>query len=85
MSERFLGVDIDYRGQDFELIPFGAGRRMCPGVNLAHRMLAIILSSVIHKFDRKLQGNMRVEDMDMDEKFGLTCPRNVPLLVVPIK
>ncbi|PWA69311.1 cytochrome P450 [Artemisia annua] len=85
MPERFLGVDIDYRGQDFELIPFGAGRRMCPGFNMAHRMLPIILSSVIHKFDWKLQENMRVEDMDMDEKFGLTCPRNEPLLVVPIK
>nr|XP_043617256.1 cytochrome P450 76T24-like [Erigeron canadensis] len=84
MPERFLEVEIDYRGQNFELIPFGSGRRMCPGLNVAHRMLHIMLGSLIQKFDWKLEGDMRVEDMNMEEKFGLTCPRNVPLLVVPI-
>nr|XP_043614766.1 cytochrome P450 76T24-like [Erigeron canadensis] len=85
MPERFLDVEIDYRGQNFELIPFGSGRRMCPGLNVAHRMLHLMLGSLIQKFDWKLEGNMRVEDMDMEEKFGLTCPRNVPLMAVPIK
>lgn len=85
MPERFLGVEIDYRGQNFELIPFGGGRRMCPGLNIAHRMLHLMLSSFIHKFDWKLEGNMRVEDLDMSEKFGIACPRNVPLMLVPTK
>lgn len=85
MPERFLGVEIDYRGQNFELIPFGGGRRMCPGLNIAHRMLHLMLSSFIHKFDWKLEGNMRVEDLDMSEKFGIACPRNVSLMLVPTK
>ena len=85
MPERFLEVEIDYRGQNFELIPFGSGRRMCPGLNIAHRMLHVMLGSLILKFDWKLEGNIRLEDMNMEEKFGLTCPRNVPLMVVPVK
>ncbi|KAI3681655.1 hypothetical protein L6452_36457 [Arctium lappa] len=85
MPERFLEVGIDYKGHDFEFIPFGAGKRICPGLNLAHRMLHIILGSLILKFDWKLEGNMRAQDIDMGEKFGLTLPRNVALMAIPIK
>ncbi|CAI9292227.1 unnamed protein product [Lactuca saligna] len=85
MPERFLEVKIDYKGQDYEFIPFGAGRRICPGLNIAHRMLHIMLGSLIHKFEWKLEGNVRVEDMDMEEKFGLTLPRKIPLVAIPIK
>ncbi|KAL7592538.1 hypothetical protein Lser_V15G31720 [Lactuca serriola] len=85
MPERFLEVNIDYKGQDYEFIPFGAGRRICPGLNIAHRMLHILLGSLIHKFDWKLDGNIRAQDMDMEEKFGLTLPRKVPLMAIPIE
>ncbi|XP_023759799.1 cytochrome P450 76T24 [Lactuca sativa] len=85
MPERFLEVKIDYKGQDYEFIPFGAGRRICPGLNIAHRMLHIMLGSLIHKFEWKLEGDVRVEDMDMEEKFGLTLPRKIPLMAIPIK
>ncbi|GKA81457.1 geraniol 8-hydroxylase-like protein [Tanacetum coccineum] len=83
--ERFLDVKIDYKGQDFELIPFGAGRRICPGLNMAHRMLHIILGSLVYKFDWKLEGNMGAENIDMDEKFGLTLSRNAPLFAIPTR
>ena len=56
MPERFSDVDIDYRGRDFELIPFGSGRRICPGLPLAHRMLHLMLASLIRKFDWQLEG-----------------------------
>lgn len=85
MPERFLEGEIDYRGQDFKLIPFGAGRRSCPGLNVAHRTLHAILGSLVHNFDWKLEGNMRVEDLDMEEKFALTLPRKVPLMAIPFK
>ncbi|KAJ0582338.1 putative geraniol 8-hydroxylase [Helianthus annuus] len=85
MPERFLEVNVDYRGQDFELIPFGAGRRMCPGLNTAHRMLHIMLGSLIQKFDWKLEGNKRAQDIDMGEKFGITLQRSAPLKAIPLK
>ncbi|KAM0072422.1 putative geraniol 8-hydroxylase [Helianthus debilis subsp. tardiflorus] len=85
MPERFLEVNVDYRGQDFELIPFGAGRRICPGLNMAHRMLHIMLGSLIQKFDWKLEGNKRAQDMDMGEKFGITLQRSAPLKAIPLK
>ncbi|KAM0003318.1 putative geraniol 8-hydroxylase [Helianthus debilis subsp. tardiflorus] len=85
MPERFLEVDVDYRGQDFELIPFGAGRRICPGLNMAHRMLHVMLGSLIQKFDWKLEGNKKAQDMDMGEKFGITLQRSAPLKAIPLK
>ncbi|XP_024988408.1 geraniol 8-hydroxylase-like isoform X2 [Cynara cardunculus var. scolymus] len=79
--ERFLDVGIDYKGHDFELIPFGTGRRMCPGLPLADRMLHLMLGSLIYKFDWKIKGGM----MDMSDKFGMTLQKNLPLMAIPVK
>ncbi|KAH9657550.1 cytochrome P450 76C4 [Citrus sinensis] len=78
--ERFLGSDVDFKGQNFELIPFGAGRRICPGLPLAIRMLYLMLGSLINSFDWKLED----ESLDMKEKFGLTIQKAKPLRAVPI-
>ena len=56
--ERFMGSEIDVKGRNFELIPFGAGRRMCPGLPLALRMLPLMLGSLIHTFDWKVEGGL---------------------------
>ncbi|KAL0012710.1 hypothetical protein SO802_007818 [Lithocarpus litseifolius] len=85
MPERFLEQDIDYKGQDFKLIPFGAGRRICPGLPLANRMVHLMLASLVHYFAWKLPIEMRPEDMDMAEMFGLSLHRAVPLRAIPIK
>ncbi|KAI3941583.1 hypothetical protein MKW92_009012 [Papaver armeniacum] len=45
--ERFLGSDVDYRGQNFDFLPFGAGRRMCPGLPLAHQMIHFVVGSLM--------------------------------------
>lgn len=49
--ERFLDTDVDYKRQRFELLPFGGGRRMCAGYQLAHRILLLLLGSVLHEFN----------------------------------
>uniref|UniRef100_A0A803N5Q1 Uncharacterized protein n=1 Tax=Chenopodium quinoa TaxID=63459 RepID=A0A803N5Q1_CHEQI len=53
--ERFVGSDIDVKGRDFELIPFNAGCRICPELPLANRMVSLIMGSLIHVFDWKLE------------------------------
>ncbi|XP_028762782.1 geraniol 8-hydroxylase isoform X1 [Neltuma alba] len=83
--ERFLGSDIDVKGRDFELIPFGAGRRVCPGYPLALRMVFLVLGSLINCFDWKMEGGTKPEDMDMDDKFGITLEKAQPVLVVPYR
>ncbi|KAL9440873.1 hypothetical protein AB3S75_019533 [Citrus x aurantiifolia] len=82
--ERFLGLDVDVKGRNFELIPFGAGRRICPGLPLAIRMLHLMLGSLIKSFDWKLENEVTTENMDMEEKFGITLQKAQPLRVVPV-
>ncbi|OIT39429.1 cytochrome p450 76c1, partial [Nicotiana attenuata] len=48
--EKFWGSKVDVRGQDFEFIPFGAGRRICPGLPLANRTVPVMLASLLNSF-----------------------------------
>ncbi|GAU27928.1 hypothetical protein TSUD_160230 [Trifolium subterraneum] len=75
MPERFLECDINYKGSNFELIPFGAGKRICPGLPLAHRTMHLIVASLLRNFEWTLADGLKPEDMNMDEKFGLTLRR----------
>ncbi|KAL5751048.1 hypothetical protein ACOSP7_025651 [Xanthoceras sorbifolium] len=84
VPERFLGSDVDVRGRNCELIPFGGGRRICPGLPLAMRMLYLMLGTIIHSFDWKFEGGVKPENMDMDDKFGITLQRAQPLRAVPV-
>ncbi|KAJ9680870.1 hypothetical protein PVL29_020008 [Vitis rotundifolia] len=85
VPERYLECEIDVKGRDFQLIPFGAGRRICPGLLLGHRMVHLMLASLVHSFDWKLEDGLKPEDMDMTEKFGFTLRKAQPLQAVPIK
>ncbi|KAJ8756141.1 hypothetical protein K2173_024688 [Erythroxylum novogranatense] len=81
--ERFIGKAIDVKGHDFELLPFGAGRRMCPGYSLGLKVIQSSLANILHGFKWKLPGNMKTEDLNMEEIFGLSTPRKIPLAAVP--
>ena len=83
MPERFLDdemcSDVDYRGKHFELIPFGAGTRMCVGLPLASRTVHLTLGSLIHSFEWAPPNGTRAEELDMSDKFGLVLQKAVPL------
>ncbi|KAL4289167.1 hypothetical protein AHAS_Ahas19G0359100 [Arachis hypogaea] len=85
--ERFIfcdgGSKVDYKGQHYEFIPFGAGRRMCAGVPLAHRVLHLVLGSLLHRFDWELDSHVTPSTMDMRDKLGITMRKLEPLLAVP--
>ncbi|KAF8016907.1 hypothetical protein BT93_H2188 [Corymbia citriodora subsp. variegata] len=70
--ERFLNSSVDFKGQDFELIPFGAGRRGCPGTSLAMATNELVLANLVDKFDWALPEGLKAEDLDMTECTGLT-------------
>ncbi|KAL1543457.1 unspecific monooxygenase [Salvia divinorum] len=86
MPERFLNENgcINFKGRDFELIPFGAGRRICPGLPLANRMVHQMLVTFVGNYEWKLE-NMKPEEMDMNENFGVTLQKAVPLKAIPTK
>ncbi|KAL3649500.1 hypothetical protein CASFOL_005903 [Castilleja foliolosa] len=85
VPERFLDREIDFRGQDFELIPFGAGRRICPGLPMAHRTVHLMLATFVEDFGWQLEEGVKSEELDMNEKFGITLQKAVPLKAVPMK
>ncbi|XP_047312682.1 cytochrome P450 CYP82D47-like [Impatiens glandulifera] len=81
--ERFLTThsNIDFRGQNFELIPFGAGRRVCPGINLGMQMGHLILASLVQSFKFLNPIN---ELVDMTEVEGLSISKATPLELIII-
>eukprot|EP00250_Pteridium_aquilinum_P022045 c25290_g2_i1 orf=158-1639(+) len=84
MPERFEGKEMDVRGQDFELLPFGAGRRMCPGMRLALSIVHVTVANLVKAFDWELPQGQAHTDMDMSERRGITSCRNTPVLAIPI-
>lgn len=81
--ERFINSNIDLRGHDFQLIPFGSGRRGCPGIQLGLNTVRLVVAQLVHCFDWELPFGMSPNDLDMSEKFGLSMPRFNHLLAVP--
>ncbi|KAA8517014.1 hypothetical protein F0562_017168 [Nyssa sinensis] len=85
--ERFVGEQgsaksqLDVRGQHFHLLPFGSGRRGCPGTSLALQVIQTTLAAMIQCFEWKV-GNGSNGSVDMEEGPGLTLPRAHPLVCV---
>ncbi|XP_059633657.1 cytochrome P450 71B37-like [Cornus florida] len=82
--ERFIDSSVDFKGQHFEFLPFGAGRRGCPGMQMGTSMLEIAVANLLYHFNWELPNGMNVEDMNMEESPGQTIHRKCPLKLVPI-
>ncbi|XP_058193823.1 cytochrome P450 736A117-like [Rhododendron vialii] len=77
--ERFLNRPIDLRGHNFEFLPFGAGRRGCPGIQFAAAIKELAIANLVHKFDFALPDGV---ELDVSEVAGITVHKKFPLLLV---
>ncbi|KAL1815554.1 hypothetical protein ACET3Z_018128 [Daucus carota] len=81
---RFLKEGMpDFKGSNFEFIPFGSGRRSCPGMQLGLYALEIAVAHLLHCFSWELPDGMKPSEVDTDDVFGLTAPRATRLVAVP--
>ncbi|KAJ8615510.1 hypothetical protein MRB53_034882 [Persea americana] len=82
LPERFVNNSVDFKGQDFQLIPFGAGRRGCPGIAFGISSVEISLANLLYWFNWELPGDLTKEDLDMSEAVGITVHMKFPLQLV---
>ena len=81
--ERFEESSIDYKGTNFEFIPFGSGRRMCPGIAVGVANMELPLAMMLYHFDWKLPAGMKPNDLELDELGGITLRKKNALRVIP--
>ena len=82
--ERFENINLNYNGTYFEFIPFGAGRRQCPGIQFGSSVMEMALTNFLYHFDWMLPDNANSLSLDMSEKFGFTVRRRTDLLLKAI-
>ena len=81
--ERFENNSVDFIGLDYDYLPFGSGRRMCPGMNFGIAGVELPLIQLLYHFDWKLPNNMKPEDLDVEDAFGSTTKRKNQLVLIP--
>ncbi|KAL0382252.1 UNVERIFIED_CONTAM: cytochrome [Sesamum calycinum] len=82
--DRFFGSKVDFRGNHFEYIPFGSGRRMCPGYQIGFRNVQLVVACLIYYFDWSLPDGESPQNLDTGDIFhagGLR--REKPLFMIP--
>ncbi|KAL0349123.1 UNVERIFIED_CONTAM: cytochrome [Sesamum angustifolium] len=82
LPERFLNTGVEFKGQDFGFLPFGTGRRVCPGIALGIAEVEVALANLLYSFDWELPTGMVEEDVDMDSSPGVVTHKKNPLCLM---
>lgn len=81
--ERFQEEEVDVKGTDYRLLPFGSGRRVCPGAQLGMNLVTSLLGHMLHHFSWSLPSGLEPGDVDMMEQPGTVTYMGKPLEVIP--
>jgi 4-hydroxyphenylacetaldehyde oxime monooxygenase len=82
--ERFLDSEqVELQGTHFQLLPFGSGRRICPGISMALTNMEFTLANILCGFDWALPEGVKKENLCMEEAGVLVYHRKTPLVLVP--
>ncbi|KAJ9564430.1 hypothetical protein OSB04_000396 [Centaurea solstitialis] len=73
----------DFKGSNYEFLPFGSGRRSCPGMQLGLYAMEMAVAHLLHSFTWQLPDGMKPSEIDMTDVFGLTAPKATRLVAVP--
>ncbi|RWR95091.1 cytochrome P450 71A9-like protein [Cinnamomum micranthum f. kanehirae] len=82
IPERFENSEVDYKGSHFELIPFGAGRRICPRMTFGMVTVELTMANLLYYFNWKFPSGANKKNMDMSEAPGITVHKKSDLLLV---
>ncbi|KAM3397938.1 premnaspirodiene oxygenase [Capsicum galapagoense] len=80
--ERFEHSSVDFVGNNFEFLPFGSGRRICPGISFGLANVYLPLAKLLYHFDWKLPTGTNPSDLDMTESDGASCTRKNDLYLI---
>jgi len=85
--KRFLNgmphAHIQVEGKNFELLPFRARWRQCPGILLASTLVHIMVATFMQSFDWSLPSGLQPMDLDMSEREGVGHVLAHPLTAIP--
>ena len=81
--ERFMEEDVNMKGHDFRLLPFGAGRRVCPGAQLGINLVTSMLGHLLHHFEWAPSKGVKPDALDLSENPGLVTYMKTPLDAIP--
>lgn len=85
MPERFIDSEVDYKGTHFELTPFGAGRRICPGISFGTVSVELTMANLLYHFNWEFPSGVNEQNIDMSEATGVAVHKKFDLLLVPTK
>ncbi|CAA7058567.1 unnamed protein product [Microthlaspi erraticum] len=83
--ERHLDVPLGFQGQDFKYIPFGSGRRLCPGIGFGLALIEVTLANLVNRFNWRVETRPSGDDDEyyLAETTGIEVCRKFPLIAFP--
>ncbi|VVB05220.1 unnamed protein product [Arabis nemorensis] len=81
--ERHINSDLDFHRQDFKYIPFGSGKRICPGIEFTSALIGVTLANIVKRFNWRMDVEPKSGHDDLTEVSGLVIFRRFPLIAIP--